>query len=227
MGGGVSSHVPINHFILERGLQNIKINILPLKGEDTLRPDGFITIKVFSYDASTENYKNTIEVFKFEKLDFSDNQIPIVNLATDFKAEVNYQITGWKNSESFNVDTFNQAEIEKYFRFIHGLFKERDINSIHNEMKDKFEEIDISMYLGTIDNRIELTKLFGELTNGKYILEDFPNYTEMKFLGNNKVCTLIGSEDKPIIHYINKETKEEYSLPLFIHKKIGKYNIIR
>ena len=45
VGGAVSSHMPINHFILEKGIQKIKINVLPLKGEESLKPDGFITIK--------------------------------------------------------------------------------------------------------------------------------------------------------------------------------------
>ncbi|REC79581.1 hypothetical protein DRF60_03960 [Chryseobacterium elymi] len=227
VGGGISSHLPINHFMLEPGLQNIKINVLPLKGEDSLRPDGFITIKVFSYDASTENYDNTVEAFKFEKLDFSQNKMPGLNLTTDFKADINYQITGWKISEPFNTVAFNQYEIEKYFRFIHGLFKERDIEGLYKEMKDRFDEIDISMYLGIVDNKMELSKLFGELSGGKFILEDFPDSTEAKFFANAKVCTLVGAEEKPIIHYTNKETNEEYALPLFIHKKGGKYNIIR
>lgn len=227
VGGAVASHMPINHFMLEPGLQKIRINVLPLKGEDSLRPDGFITIKVFSYDASTENYENTVEAFKYERLDFSENKLPVINLTSDFKADVNYKIAGWKTAEPFNTDTINTRDIEKYFRFIHGLFKEKDIESIHTEMKDRFEEIDISMYLGTVDNRLELSKLFGELSGGKFIMDDFPASTEVKFFGDGKVCTLVDSEGKPIIHYTNKETNEEFSLPLFIHKKTGKYNIIR
>lgn len=227
VGGAVSSHMPVNHFILDSGLQNIKINVLPLKGEDSLRPDGFITIKVFSYDASTENYENTVEVFKYEKLDFSENKLPVVNLTNQFKADVNYRIAGWKISESFNTDTVNKFEIEKYFKFIHSLFKEKNIEGIYSEMKDRFEEIDISMYLGTVDNRLELSKLFGELAGGKFVLDEFPASTNVKFFGDGNVCTLTDTEDKPIIHYTNKETNEEFSLPLFIHKKTMKYNIIR
>ncbi|HEX7871089.1 MAG TPA: hypothetical protein VF455_13355 [Chryseobacterium sp.] len=227
VGGAVSSHVPINHFILENGLQNIKINVLPLKGEESLRNDGFITIKVFSYDASTDNYDNTVEAFKYEKLDFSENNLPVVNLTHDFKAEVNYLIDGWKNSEQFNTNTLNKYDVEKYFRFIHSLFKDRDIDKLHDEMKDRFDEIDTSMYLGVVDNKLELSNLFGELFGGKYVLDNFPEVTDVKFFGDGKICTLLDAEKRPIIHYTNKETNEEFSLPLFIHKPKDKYKIIR
>lgn len=227
VGGAVSSHIPINHFILENGLQNIKINVLPLKGEESLRTDGFITIKVFSYDASTDNYDNTVDVFKYEKLDFSENNLPVVNSTHDFKAEVNYLINGWKNSEQLNTSTLNKYDIEKYFRFIHSLFKDRNVDELYNEMMVRFDEIDTSMYLGVVDNKLELSNLFGELFGGKYILDDFPLYTDMKIYGDGKVITLVDSVDKPIIHYTNKDTNEEFSLPLFIHKTENKYNIIR
>lgn len=227
VGGAVSSHMPINHFILQEGVQKIKINVLPLKGEESLKPDGFITIKVFCYDASTDNYENTVEVFKYERVDFSENNLLVINLNQKFKADVNYRIVGWKASEQFNENTLNKSDVEKYFRFIHHLFKERNVDEIHNEMTTRFDEIDTSMYLGAVDNKIELSNLFGELFGGKYILDDFPASTDMKIYGDGKVLTLVDSENKPIIHYTNKDTNEEFSLPLFIHKIGGKYCMIR
>ena len=94
-------------------------------------------------------------------------------------------------------------------------------------MTTRFDEIDTSMYLGVVDNKIELSNLFGELFGGKYILDDFPASTDMKIYGDGKVFTLVDSENKPIIHYTNKDTNEEFSLPLFIHKIGKKYSIIR
>lgn len=226
-GGAVSSHIPINHFILEKGVQSIKINVLPLKVEESLRADGFITIKVFGYDASTNNYENTVEVFKYDRVDFSENSLPVVNLTNEFMADVDYQMMGWKASEKFSISTLNKNEIEKYFKYIHGLFRDRNIDEIHHEMIARFDEIDTSMYLGIVDNKIELSKLFGELFGGKYVLNSFPSSTDMKIYGGGKVFTLIDSESNPIIHYINKETNEQFSLPLFIHKLMGNYKIIR
>lgn len=227
-GGAVASHIPINHLILEAGLQKIQINVLPLKDEEFLRDDGFIKIKVFSYDASTDNYANTVESFKFEKSNFSEDNFPIIDLTHDFKAEINYVLNGWKSSELLKRNTLlHKDEAEKYFRYIHRLFKEKDIDKIHDEMRDRFNEIDKSLYLGVVDNKLELLNLFGELAGGKYFLNDFPEVTDVIFFGEGKICSLVDSEKKPIIYYTNHETNEEFSLPLFIDKPKNKYRIIR
>lgn len=225
-GGAIFSQVPINHFILESGKQNIKINILPLKGNANLKEDGSIKIKVFCYDSSTSSYENTIEAFKFEKLDFSENNLPVKNLTNEFKAEVNYKVEGWKNSISLK-ENFDKEEVIKYFKTLHTAFKEKNIVSIFNAMKNKFEEIDITMYLGPVDNKNELSQLFNTLEQGKLILEDFPSLTEVEIFGYGNICTLSRPENLTIIYYTNKDTNEEFSFPIFLHKRDINYSIIR
>lgn len=227
-GGAIFSHVPINHFILESGKQNIKINILPLKGNTNLKEDGFVKIKVFCYDSSTTNYENTIEAFRFEKVDFSEDNLPIKNLIKEFNADVNYKIEGWKNSTLLK-DNLNKEEIKKYFKGLHTAFKEKNIENIFHEMKNKFNEVDMAIYLGNVDNKTELSQLFANLESGRLILEDFPTSTQIELFGNNRICTLTRIKDVPIIYYKNKETNEEFSFPIFLHKKLdnNSFEIIR
>ncbi len=225
-GGAIFSQVPINHFILESGKQNIKMNILPLKGSTNLKEDGSVKIRVFCYDSSTTNYENTIEAFKFEKLDFSQNNFPIKNLIDNFNAEVNYTIEGWENSDSFK-DYLSKDEIVNYFKALHLDFKEKNIDSIFNKMTKKFEEIDIAMYLDNVDNKKELSQLLSDLENGKFILEEFPSSYKIELFGYDRICTLTNTENLPIIYYTNKETNEEFSFPVFLHKQDFVYNIIR
>lgn len=45
VGGAVSSHMPINHFILQEGVQKIKINVLPLNN----RTLDFRLNQIYSY----------------------------------------------------------------------------------------------------------------------------------------------------------------------------------
>jgi hypothetical protein len=73
-GGSIASHYPINHFILESGQQNIKLKVLPLKGESALREDASLEIKVHFYDSATNNYDALTEVFKFETPDGITNK---------------------------------------------------------------------------------------------------------------------------------------------------------
>lgn len=226
VGGGISSHTPINHFILESGIQNIKLNILPLKGETSLRSDGFFKIKIFSYDSSTGQYDNINEVFRYEQ-DFSQSDVPVKNVINEFKAEINYKIPGWQISESLDPESVNKNEIVSYFKLIYEMFKEKNIDGIYHEMKDKFGEIDTSLYLGNVDNKVELSTLFEELDGGKYILEEFPASTELMFFADNKVYTIVRTGGNPIIRYYNKQTNEEFLFPVLIHKKNESYRIIR
>lgn len=223
-GGSISSHTPINHFILESGIQNIKINVTPLKGESNLRDDAFIKLKIFCYDSSTTNYEDTLNVFNYEKLDFSENKLPVINFGDKFKAEVNYVIEGWRNSRQLK-NAIKDERILLYFKSIHSAFKNQNVNFLFQEMEQKFKEIDISMYLGIVDNKKELSQLF--LSLDKFKLQDFPTEFKIKLYGNDKVCTLLNKDDLPAIHYVNIATDEEFSFPIFITIRDENYQIIR
>lgn len=225
-GGSIASHTPINHFILKSGIQNIKINILPLKEESSLREDAFLKIKVFCYDSSTTNYEDIIEAFKYEKLDFSKSRLPIKNLNIQFNAEVKYKIEGWQNSFPLS-EYLDKESFLKYCEDIYKLFKDQNIDLLYDEMKNKFNEIDTSLYLGNFDNKMELSHLLNGLNRDMFVLQEFPSSFEMKLFADKKVCSLMSFEKTSFLNYKRKETNEEFSFPIFAHKIDTKFSILR
>ncbi|WP_326984711.1 hypothetical protein VUJ46_09340 [Chryseobacterium sp. MYb264] len=226
-GGSIASHTPVNHFILNSGKQNIKIKVLPLSGENHLREDGFLKIKVFCYDSSTTNYQDTVQTFEYQKEDFAETKFPLIEVYGEFDAEVEYDIPGWKNSHVFDDENPDRDQIIKYFRVIYNAFKTKDIEMIHQEMLPKFQEIDKAMYLGNEDNRKELSGLFEQLENGHFMLQDFPEEPVIKLFGEKRVPYLTGTNQMPAVYYKNEQTNEEFFMPVFICKNGLEYKVIR
>lgn len=218
-GGSIASHYPINHFILGSGQQNIKLKVLPLKGETNLREDAFLKIKVHFYDSATNNYDALTEVFKFETPDLSKPNLPIIELDAKFIAEVPYKIKGWKESLVFKDVVNIKDSIISFYNQIHQYMKLEDVDNLSRLMKTRFNEMDTSMYIRGADNKNELKDLFKNIKSGELVLEDFPKYPKIIIYGDGKVINVVREDNNPIIHYVNKKTNEEFSLPLFIHKK--------
>ncbi|MCD7932354.1 MAG: hypothetical protein LUH15_13910 [Tannerellaceae bacterium] len=204
-GESISSQMPINPYILTSGSQQIEINILPLEGEDNLRKEATIKTKVVAYDLSTFNFEDNIEAYALEETDFHENNLPVSVLA-EFNAEVNYTVEGWENAVYIEEEDEYKEEIIRYYQSFHNLFKKKEIDKIYNEMKDKFREMDISMYLGNDEDNIgELKQLIATLDKENFTLQPFPENPILNIYANGKVCTLTGVENTPIIYYRNKK----------------------
>jgi hypothetical protein len=217
-GGSMSSHYPINHFILETGKQEIKIRLLPIKGEGKLREDGYVKIKVFSYDSSTSNYDDTFEVFKYETPDLSKHELPIIEVINEFVATVPYKIEGWKNAIEQQKEMESKIQAESFYKKIYALFKEKNVNELAKLFLIKFNEVDTSMYL-IEDNNQSLNNLFIRLENEKFILQDIPDLLNIQYFGGSRVLNLVRKDNLPIIYYKNNETNEEFSYPILVCKR--------
>lgn len=222
-GGSIASHYPINHFILESGKQQIKLKVLPLKGETDLREDASLKIKVHFYDSATNNYDALTEVFKFETPDLSKRILPKMELEAKFIAEVPYEILGWKESIVLQDVVAIKDSTLSFYNQIHQYMKLEDVDNLSRLMKTRFNEMDTSMYIRGADNKMELSDLFQNIKSEELVLEDFPKYPKFIIYGEGRVINIVREDNNPIIHYVNKETNEEFNLPLFIHKKANDF----
>ncbi len=213
----IASHYPINHFIFETGKVEIRIRILPIKGESKLREDGFVKIKVFSYDSSTDNYDETEEVFKYETPDLSKKTFPIIEVIDVFVTTIPYKTEGWKNAIK-HKELKDKNEIISFYKKIHTLFKEKNVVELLKIQKTKFEEVDDSLYL-IEDNKKSLNNLLDRLEAEKFIIQDIPNLLNVQYYAHGKVLNLLRADNTPVIYYKNKETNEEFSYPILVCKK--------
>ncbi|GAA4758357.1 MULTISPECIES: hypothetical protein [Flavobacterium] len=227
VGGSIFSHYPINHLILGKGLQKIRLRIKPLKTESKLRDDGFVKIKVFYYDSSTTDYENVFNVFKFETPDLSKSEYSFIEYESTFDSVVNYELRGWKSSLKIEEEDYKN-EIIAFYKKIYELFRENNVDKISFEMLNRFEETDIAMYLQNTNNKKELEDLIATLKNDNFIIESFPQVTTIQKFANSCVINLVRENGLPIIYYKN-QNNEEFSYPILIHKIKNKqvFEIIR
>ncbi|NHN27605.1 hypothetical protein FIA58_018140 [Flavobacterium jejuense] len=211
-GGSVSSQIPINHWIFESGEQEVKVRVLPLKGEIDFREDSFIEIKIFSYDSSTTNYGDIVESFNFSVENLYDLKIPVVEKRDFFIAEVPFILKKWNDFDEIKE---KKGEIILFYKAMYQLFKEKDIQKIYNLLKFRFDQIDEATYSKESDNFEGLSKMLFRLKEGDFELMDFPTEPMLKIYDNKKICNLTRGNNDPILLFKNKNNNE-FSFPLLI-----------
>ena len=222
-GGSVSSQIPINQLIFESGKQEIKIRIIPLKGESTFHKDSLIEVKVVSYDATTTDYDNTTESFNFIIDDLETLKIPIIQKNDYFLAEVPYKL---KKLNSYDEIKDKKVLIISFYKEIYMLFKKQDIQEIFNLLKFRFDEIDKATYSRKSDNLVGLTKLMARLKEGEFELKEFPSNPNIIIYENKRICNLVRENKEPLLYFINKKNNE-FSFPLLLSFENSKPIFIR
>ncbi|MGN8059991.1 hypothetical protein ACTJKN_27175 [Pedobacter sp. 22163] len=228
-GGSIYSNYPINHFILNSGAQQVKVRFKPLVGSQTIHQDAEAIIKIQFLDASTMDQEQLKTVYEYKMQRAKDDKLPLLESIGEFKAVVPYQLTGWTNAGTIDVE--NEAAIEKvhnYYRRIYTLFKDKDVNALASLLKKRYEETDTSMYLEE-DNIAELNSIFKMLDAEGYVMQGFPEVPRVEFYAKNRVVNLIREDKSPIISYLKTEENEEFGFPFYIHLPKGNngFEIIR
>ncbi|MFD2908238.1 hypothetical protein ACFSX9_05770 [Flavobacterium ardleyense] len=211
-GGSVSSQIPINHFILKSGKQNVKVRVLPLKGEVSFRLDSFIEIKIFSYDSSATDYEDIVESFSFINQSLPDLKIPVIEKSDFFIARVPFAL---KELYYFDEIKEKKEEIILFYKSIYNFFKEKDIENIYKLLKFRFDEIDEATYSKGSNNLEGLSKMLFRLKEGDFELQEFPIDPILIIYDNKKVCNLTRINNDPILIFKNKNNNE-FSFPLLV-----------
>lgn len=222
-GGSVSSQIPINHWILEKGKQEVKVRVLPLKGEIGFREDSFIEIKIFSYDSSTNNHEDIVESFNFSVESLYDLKIPVVEKRDFFIAEVPFILKKWNDFDEIKE---KKGEIISFYKAMYELFKEKDIQKIYNLLKFRFDQIDEATYSKESDNLEGLSKMLFRLKEDDFELIDFPIEPVLTIYDNKKVCNLTRENSEPILLFKNKNNNE-FSFPLLVGFEKSKPIVVR
>ncbi|TWP31048.1 hypothetical protein ETU08_03305 [Apibacter muscae] len=226
--GSLSTHYPINHFILESGIQNIRIRVIPLKEENFLRKEASLRIKIYFYDNYDNSYQNLIQVFEFITPDLSEQEMPLLEFKGNFQAEVPYELIGWKKSIILAEDKLQIKQAMNFYKKIYSLFENKNYQEINALQNKKYKEIDTALYIKNADNLLEWMQVIEEINISKMLLQEFPLSLVPIFYAEGKVINLTRKDGSPILHFKN-ENNEEFSFPTLIHKKSmdSEFEIIR
>lgn len=225
-GGSIYSQVPINHLICKSGEQDIRIRILPLKKETLLKPDGRVKIKIEVYDSGLPDQIS--QVLNYETPDLSKNQFPMIEHTGKFEAKVPYTLAGWYSSIDLNQKEALLTAAKQFYEKIYTLIKEDRQAGFIQLQSIKMNEIDQAFYISGADNASEWNDVIGRVKDAEMVLQDFPPTLRSTLYGNGKVLNLVRPDGQPVLYFKNDQN-EEFSFPLFIHKRTGAadFEIIR
>ncbi|WP_412466919.1 hypothetical protein [Pedobacter sp. KLB.chiD] len=228
-GGSIYSNYPINHFILSSGVQQVKVRFKPLKNSQTIHHEAEAVIKIQYLDASTMDQKQLLTVYEYKMPKAESGKLPMLELMGEFKAEVPYQLSGWKDANI--IDTKNKVALERihnYYLRIYNLFRDKDLNTLASLLKKRYEETDTAMYLQE-DNIVGLNNIFKMLETEGYVMQDFPETPHIEFYAKNRIANLVRMDKSPVISYLKTESNEEFGFPFFIHlpKNKDSFEVIR
>lgn len=218
--GGLNMEFPINTGILESGEQILTIKVYPLKGNNMILPNSYFSLELNKkIDAWTFDNKREI-ILKIPDMIVPKEGLPYWEFQTKFTANVPYQLTGWKNSESIN-NIKNELNIA--YEKIKNAIEKKDISAFRLLVKNKIFEESVSLY----ENNDDKITPFSE---EKEKILPFIN-CEIRFYGNGKLVRLEDNNGESCLksEIIENGKSVIYTYPLFYHKpkNSGELEVIR
>ncbi|MCW3161095.1 hypothetical protein [Chryseobacterium oryctis] len=249
--GAITTSIPINSAILNKGQQTWKIKVFPIHNikeingktisnvSPTIQEGARVEIDIegVRFKESGGIEENFGKVLKFEaplKKDpqngsniFADAGKPYIEYSGTFQADVPYQIEGWNNSEDLtkiDSNTLKQKILKEYQKF-HGWLQNRDLNKIAlSKLNAKKEEAQALFYDKNINDEYisSFIKMWGQEGLEMQPLENY----KMGIYGNGKIVTLIDTIDggSPLWgnYEVNKNKYKHNTYLLYFHIPKGK-----
>jgi len=234
--GGAAVSIPINPQILKSGLQTFKLKLYPgyyKENKQLVQTDSLTKDTKFNLAINLKDWNNSDEesktVFEFSlpysltKSGIKEFELagsPYFEFKGTFKAEVPYNLKGWKNSVDLTKENPKDIEIEviNTYNELINKFKNKDTKGIIDFNKTKAIEKLQSIY-STKRNEVSnaINKYSIKFDNPDFHLKPLENY-ELHFFGNGKTVCLLRTDLKNKgegvvrIGYTNKENKKRLSV---------------
>jgi hypothetical protein len=220
--GTISVDWPLNLLIIEDGLQNFELRILPLKGTTSISEKAFAKIKIVVREAIDE-YVEQEEISPEIEINFTDKKkLPLYIYKGQFTSKVPYQLDGWKKSMELSQE--NQERL--FEEIIQWNDKLRDIyaNFKQEEYLKIFKSKNIEIYKTLYLNHLEIEEQNNSVFHPKFKdLVSLPNVSyKLKLSANGKLASVILPYKLPGFTYEPKIKDEDslgISVIVFFHRK--------
>jgi len=193
--GNMPGPAEINHYILKKGKQLVKIKIYHPFYEN----DGLIhgnEVDYFNKELSIQNIieeNDDVKVELIKKFSFPkiDRPVPYIEHTWEFEAELPFDLVGWENSEdliTWDKDKLEEKVLQK-FNQLRDLLNSGNGAGFVKELAFANKEYFIANYF-TPDQQKEYTNnLIEAYSEHKGIMPPIENY-RMRILGDGKVVAL-------------------------------------
>lgn len=208
---------PINQYILDSGLQNFELKIIPYKNHKTLSEKVQLEIGVHAINVTEDERTEIIEKHEIEIL--NKDKLPVFIYKGIFNAWVPYENKGWKDSLDLKKEEENKLlhELLLWNSKLLDIYRFSKIEQYNEIYKEREEEFAISHYNQYVANTNEVFhSKFKDLVS----LPD--DLYRLVFYANNKIVSVKLPNELPGFTYEPKIKDEEglgVSLILYFHRK--------
>lgn len=211
---------PINSYILESGIQDIKVVLFPFNDNETIDVDADFQLKVFYIEDYNQEVISSIENIAFDLPDISilDEKLPKWEYKNVFKTKIPYKVKGWKNSKKMNDVSNIDYKIKDKFSQLKLFLENKQVDKFLKELSVSMDESTIFYYL-TKDQSYESINDMKEFIKTPNIKVASLDGTIVRYYANGKLATLETKEGKPAIRIIEKSDGYvgEESFPILLH----------
>lgn len=213
----------LNLLILENGLQNLSLKIMPLKGEKTIRRNAIARIKIVVREAIEEYIPQEIISEEIE-LNFKDRKIlPYYIHKMSFPVSLlPYRLEGWKNS----IDLSKQdkktlfSEVIEWNKKLLDIHRNLDFENYLKIFASKNKEVYEALYLSNEEIDLEKKSIFNPNDRG---LVSLPNdLYKLELYAENRLVSVLLPYELPGFTYEPKEKTEDsigFSQNIYFHRK--------
>ncbi|MFV0541236.1 MAG: hypothetical protein ACK5MZ_08375 [Aestuariibaculum sp.] len=252
--GGINTDFEINYAILKKGVQKLKVVMLPAaptekKGfYDALGKNNFVEVVVYKTYNNDED--DDVEVLRLTSpneetrgpeypVKFPHYLKPEYIMTGTFNTpDIPYELTGWSKSKDLTTEDPDKLlkEVVAKYEEIRKIFVNKDYEALSKELYQREYEIAQSLYYNQedINDRTEYAKEIFKREKYK-VVDSIKNY-RLRFFGEGKMVALARvntfyyiNRSPLYIEYTERDNEKISHYPLLLHKPEGsdKLEVIR
>lgn len=219
--GQASMDIPINQGILQSGLHEIEVRVLPLTGTKELHKEASVRYRVNEFDVSSGDFK-FIKQFENHQTQPSKEGTPLLVHRSKFEANVSYKIEAWQNAVNLKEVNYDLKPklINEYNKII-ALINNGSYDLLNKAFAKKEENISVAMYLNPEEKATRMKKLINDFSSG-FKARPISNNVLVDYMGYGKLASLKTSTGLSGLSLENSKTDEELIIPLSFYIPNGK-----
>lgn len=213
--------VPINHIIEASGQQALSVQLLPLMGSISFLQGAMCTVEIWRFDGSGRKLIPIEQVCSSKILIMeSDTKLPYRNNKSMFYAEVDHRIMRWADCVELYKNRQTAEAVGAFFQSIGKMLADRQYDRFADLTRKRETDICTALALETQEVGERNEMLFNILEKG-FVWQPMKGSKTLQLYADKRVATIIDSDLKSALKFVNERTEETLAIELLIGKKKG------
>ena len=208
---------PINHAILESGIQSISATILPNAGEAQLDPVSELRFNIQLFDV-TDGFELIDEFGDYQSEPVEERELSTIEYTGSFQADVPYKLDVWQKGIDLSELDDCREKLEQAYNNIIELFKAGEFEKFKQMISKREHNTATVMYLSEEESEKRINGLF----DPNFKIQPIPKDVVMVLYANNKIAALKKTNGEHVITLVNSENGEEITLDILFYIPEGK-----